>query len=49
MTIRFLLTFTLLAALVGLSSLLGASPSLWTVGIIVLLSLFVAYAAEEQL
>ena len=49
MTIRFMLTFTLLSAIVGLSSLLGASPSAWTVGIIICASLFIAYATKEEL
>lgn len=48
--IRFILTFTLLAAIVGLLSWLGLEPSRWTVAILIVASLaLAAMTAPEDL
>lgn len=46
--IRFLLTFALLCAVVGFLTLLGATPSWWTVALIVVASAATAYMTKPE-
>lgn len=46
--IRFILIFTILSALVGIGSFLGATPSSWTVAILIVASLVMAYMTKQE-